>query len=146
MDTYALKKFAQAARRTLMEQVAAKLTGVLMPDSLARRENPMVVGELEKAIAQRGREQIVERVAYIWFNRFCALRFMDVNHYSRVGVVSPAEGQFQPEILGEAKMGHIDEDMVAIPATRERVFDLLGGKITSNEPQGEAYQIGRAHV
>ena len=141
MDTYALKKFAQAARRTLMEQVAAKLTGVLMPDSLARRENPMVVGELEKAIAQRGREQIVERVAYIWFNRFCALRFMDVNHYSRVGVVSPAEGQFQPEILGEAKMGHIDEDMVAIPATRERVFDLLGGKITSNDPQGEAYRL-----
>lgn len=141
MDTSALKKFAQAARRTLMEQVAARLTGVLMSDSLARRESPMVVGELEKAIDQRGREQIVERVAYIWFNRFCALRFMDVNHYSRVGVVSPAEGQFQPEILGEAKMGHIDEDMVAIPATRERVFDLLRGKITSNDPQGEAYRL-----
>lgn len=141
MDTSVLKKFAQAARRTLMEQVAARLTGVLMSDSLARRESPMVVGELEKAIDQRGREQIVERVAYIWFNRFCALRFMDVNHYSRVGVVSPAEGQFQPEILGEAKMGHIDEDMVAIPATRERVFDLLRGKITSNDPQGEAYRL-----
>lgn len=141
MDTSALKKFAQAARRTLMEQVAARLTGVLMPDSLARRESPRVVSQLEKAIGQRGREQSVERVAYIWFNRFCALRFMDVNHYSRVGVVSPAKGQFQPEILGEAKMGHIDEDMVAIPATRERVFDLLHGKITSNDPQGEAYRL-----
>ena len=141
MDTSALKKFAQAARRSLMEQVAAKLTGVLMQNSPARRESPKAVAELEKAIEQRGQEQVVERVAYIWFNRFCALRFMDVNHYSRVGVVSPADGQFQPEILGEAKMGHIDEDMVATPATRERVFDLLRGKITSNDPQGEAYRL-----
>ncbi|MDR3361374.1 MAG: BREX-1 system adenine-specific DNA-methyltransferase PglX [Desulfovibrio sp.] len=141
MDTSALKKFAQAARRSLMEQVAAKLTGVLLQNSPARRESPKAVAELEKAIDQRGQEQVVERVAYIWFNRFCALRFMDVNHYSRVGVVSPAEGQFQPEILGEAKMGHIDEDMVANAAARERVFDLLRGKITSNDPQGEAYRL-----
>lgn len=34
---------------------------------------------------------------------------MDVNRYTRIGVVSAAEGQFQPEILAEAKMGHIDE-------------------------------------
>lgn len=44
---------------------------------------------------------LAERVAYIWFNRFCALRFMDVNRYTRIGVVSPSEGQFQPEILAE---------------------------------------------
>lgn len=141
MDTPTLKKFAQAARRMLMEQVAAKLTSVLLPTSPARRESPKAVAELEKAIDQRGQEQVVERVAYIWFNRFCALRFMDVNHYSRVGVVSPAADQFQPEILGEAKMGHIDEDMVTNAAARERVFGLLRGKITSNDPQGEAYRL-----
>jgi hypothetical protein len=64
-------------------------------------------------------EQVIERVAYIWFNRFCALRFMDVNRYTRIGVVSPAEGQFQPEILAEAKMGHIDEEMVPAPIQAE---------------------------
>jgi hypothetical protein len=45
---------------------------------------------------------LIEKVAYTWFNRFCALCFMDVNRYTRIGVVSPAEGQSQPEILAEA--------------------------------------------
>lgn len=141
METSVLKKFAQSARRELMEQVAVKLNGVLAESSAARREAPKVVEELEKALGQRGRDQVVERVAYIWFNRFCALRFMDVNHYSRVGVVSPAPGQFQPEILAEAKMGHIDEDMLVDAKTRERIFGLLQGKITSNDAQAEAYRL-----
>ncbi|HCW91455.1 MAG TPA: restriction endonuclease, partial [Marinobacter sp.] len=70
------------------------------------------IKKLEEAIAEQGKEQVVERVAYIWFNRLVALRFMDVNRYNRIGVVSPAEGQFQPDILADAKMGHIDEEMV----------------------------------
>jgi hypothetical protein len=82
----------------------------------------------------------VERVAYIWFNRFCALRFMDVNRYTRIGVVSPAEGQFQPEILAEAKMGHIDEEMVH-DKVRQQIFALLDGKAPSRDPQGEAYRL-----
>jgi len=141
MDTATLKKFAQYARRSLMEQVAVKLATVLTEGSPARRESPAAVAELEKAIAGRGQEQIVERVAYIWFNRFCALRFMDVNNYANVGVVSPAQGQTQPEILAEAKQGHIDEELVSNPATRERVFALLRGNVTSNDPQAEAYRL-----
>ena len=57
---------------------------------------------LEGLIKEIGKEQVIEKVAYTWFNRFCALRFMDVNRYSKIGVVSPAEGQTQPEILAEA--------------------------------------------
>ncbi|HPB32371.1 MAG TPA: restriction endonuclease, partial [Candidatus Sumerlaeota bacterium] len=106
METAKLKKFAQFARRSLMEQVSAKLNLVLAGNSAARRERAEAVRGLEEAIKIHGREQVIERVAYIWFNRFCALRFMDVNRYTRIGVVSPAEGQFQPEILAEAKMGH----------------------------------------
>lgn len=141
MDIAALKKFAQGARRSLLEQISVKLSRVLEPNSLARRESPKAVAELEDAIKRRNREQVVERVAYTWFNRFCALRFMDVNHYSRVGVVSPAPDQFQPEILAEAKMGHIDEELIPNAATRERVFGLLRGTITSPDPQGEAYAL-----
>ena len=85
-------------------------------------------------------KQVIERVAYIWFNRLVALRFMDVNRYNRIGVVSPAEGQFQPEILADAKMGHIDEEMV-VENTRKRVFALLDGKMPSQDPQGEAYRL-----
>ncbi|SFE76258.1 Methyltransferase domain-containing protein [Marinobacter sp. DSM 26671] len=140
METAKLKKFAQFARRSLLEQVTAKLKLVLADESPARRERPQAIKKLEEAIADQGKEQVIERVAYIWFNRFCALRFMDVNRYNRIGIVSPAEGQFQPEILADAKMGHIDEDMVAEP-TRQKIFALLDGKTPSQDPQGEAYRL-----
>lgn len=140
METAKLKKFAQFARRSLMEQVSAKLKQVLADNSPARRENTKAIGQLEKAVREHGKEQVIERVAYTWFNRFCALRFMDVNRYTRIGVVSPAEGQFQPEILAEAKMGHIDENMVN-DKIRQQVFALLDGKSPSHDPQGEAYRL-----
>ena len=140
MDTSKLKKFAQFARRTLQDQVKAKLAMVLAEGSAARRESSDAVKKLEGAIKQNGTDQVVERVAYTWFNRFCALRFMDVNRYARIGVVSPAEGQFQPEILAEAKMGHMDEDMVPAKA-RQQIADLLAGKAPSHDPQGEAYRL-----
>jgi Eco57I restriction-modification methylase len=140
METSKLKKFAQFARRSLLEQVTAKLKLVLAEESPARRERPQAIKKLEEAITDQGDEQVIERVAYIWFNRFCALRFMDVNRYNRIGIVSPAEGQFQPEILADAKMGHIDEDMVS-ESTRQKIFALLDGKTPSQDPQGEAYRL-----
>ena len=140
MDTSKLKKFAQYARRTLLDQVSGKLDVVLAPQSAARRERAQVVAELEKLISNTGRDNVTERVAYTWFNRFCALRFMDVNRYTRIGVVSPAEGQFQPEILAEAKMGHIDEEMVP-SQIRQKILDLLAGRTPSTDSQGEAYRL-----
>ena len=140
METLKLKRFAQFARRTLLEQVSAKLKLVLAENSAARRESTEAIKKLEEAIKGHGKEQVIERVAYIWFNRFCALRFMDVNRYTRIGVVSPAEGQFQPEILAEAKMGHIDEEMVH-DNVRQQIFALLDGKAPSRDPQGEAYRL-----
>jgi Eco57I restriction-modification methylase len=140
METSKLRKFAQFARRSLIEQVGAKLKLVLAHESAARREKLNAVQKLEDAIAEQGKEQVIERVAYIWFNRFCALRFMDVNRYNRVGVVSPAEGQFQPEILADAKMGHVDEGMVPQPV-RQKIYALLDGKAPSQDPQSEAYRL-----
>jgi len=140
METKRLKRFAQYARRSLLEQVSAKLGVVLAEDSGARLENGKVVKRLEEAIRQQGEEQVVERVAYIWFNRFCALRFMDVNRYNRIGVLSPVPGQFQPEILAEAKMGHVDESMVP-EKTNLQIAGLLDGSITSSDPQQDAYRL-----
>jgi len=140
METAKLKKFAQFARRSLLEQVSAKLKLVLAENSAARRERAEAIKKLEEAIKGHGKDQVIERVAYIWFNRFCALRFMDVNRYTRIGVVSPVEGQFQPEILAEAKMGHIDEEMIS-GKVRGQVFALLDGKAPSHDPQGEAYRL-----
>ena len=140
METAKLKRFAQFARRNLIEQVSGKLKSVLAQDSSARRENLRAVQDLEKQIRETTKDQVIEKVAYTWFNRFCALRFMDVNRYTHIGVVSPAEGQFQPEILAEAKMGHIDEDMVPERA-RQQIFALLEGKAPSRDPQSEAYRL-----
>lgn len=142
MDTNKLKKFARYARSQLREQVGARMDLVLDAGSAARRENPNAVKQLETQLKASSREQLLERVAYTWFNRFCALRFMDVNSYTRIRVVSPAEeGQIQPEILAEAKAGHIDPERVPDEAIRQRVQALLGGQATSHEPQQEAYRL-----
>ena len=140
MDTTKLKKFAQYARRSLIEQVEAKLKLVLAAENIARRENPEAIRKLEESIKTSGREQVIERVAYIWFNRFCALRFMDVNRYNRISVVSPAEGQFQPEILAEAKMGHVDDELVP-DKIRQQILSVLDGRSQSRDPRTEAYRL-----
>ncbi len=57
-----------------------------------------------------------------------------------MGVVSPAAGFTQPEILQEAKQGHIDDDLAPL-AKRQAVLDLLGGRLPSRDPQGEAYRL-----
>jgi hypothetical protein len=139
MDTNTLKRFAQEARRQLIAQVGSKLAKVLAEGSAARRESADAVNELEKEIARANDEQVIERVAYTWFNRFTALRFMDANSYTGVKVVSPADGQTRPEILAEAVAGVVDD---AIPnSVRERVRGLLDGKISSPDAQAEAYAL-----
>ena len=112
MDITKLRKFAQFARSTLIDQVASRMEAVLSDGSAAQREHPKAFKMLEAKISQLGSEQVVEQVAYIWFNRFTALRYLDVNGLSPVRVVSPSIGQFQPEILSDAKSGSINEQIV----------------------------------
>ena len=140
VETTKLKRFARFARRSLIEQISARLKLVLAEDSMARRESIEAIRHLEQEIKSDGEKQVIERVAYTWFNRFCALRFMDMNRYTRARVVSPLRGQIQPEILAEAKMGHIDEDMAPDKA-RQQIAALLDGKAPSRDPQGEAYRL-----
>ena len=140
MDTSKLRKFAQFARRTLIEQVGNKLEQVIAEGSLARRENEKAVANLDKLIEEIGEERVIEQVAYTWFNRFVALRYMDINRYTRIGIVSPPKDQIQPEILGEAKMGHIDEELVP-EKKRQRISEILDGTITSPDAEGEAYRL-----
>lgn len=139
LDTSGLKKFAQAARRSLLQQVSAKLDLVLADGSAARREQPDAVKELQSQVAADGREQVIERVAYTWFNRFSGLRFMDAIGLTTIKVVSNVPGQTRPEILAEAAAGHIDEEVPA--ATRQKVLALLEGRSPSGDPQSEAYRL-----
>ena len=141
MDTSKLKRFAQFARRSLMDQIGEKLNRVLAADSAPRRELPEAVTKLEAEIKAKGKEAVIEAAAYTWFNRFCALRFMDANRYTRVGIVSPLPGQFQPEILANAKQGDINDSIVSNDAVRAKIAALLSNKTPSNDPQAEAYRL-----
>jgi hypothetical protein len=147
METAPLKSFATWARTALIREVAARITAVLAPGSSERVERASAVAALEKAVADaggadKGRAAVVDRVAYTWFNRIIALRFMDANGYTGIGVVSPRAGVQvgQPEILAEAKRGVIDTDNVS-QKTRITVAGLLDGTRVSGDPQGEAYAL-----
>ncbi|MDB4655545.1 BREX-1 system adenine-specific DNA-methyltransferase PglX [Flavobacteriales bacterium] len=140
MNTNALKKFAQEARKKLISQVGAKLEYVLTSDSAELREKAAQVKKLQEAINETSKEQVIDKVAYTWFNRLMALRFMDANDYQPIGlrVLTPKEGYTLPELLDEAKQGHIPEEL---PVKHQRIYDLLDGKIPSSNAQNEAFKL-----
>lgn len=139
MNTNTLKKFAQEARKKLIEQVEAKLEFVLSSDSSELREKTAQIKKLQEAINTTSKTQVIDKVAYTWFNRLMALRFMDANDYQPLGlrVMTPKDNYTLPEILDEAKQGNIPDDL---PINQQKVYDLLDGKIPSSNAQNEAYK------
>lgn len=123
-----------------MEQVGARLSRVLTTDSVEIREQEQAVQRLKEAIEAGSKKAVIEKVAYLWFNRLCAFRFMDAHDYTVTGIVSPTPGHSQPEILAEAKQGYIDAAIEPY-VDRQRVMDLLAGRIPSRNAQGEAYRL-----
>lgn len=77
--------------------------------------------QLIEQIRQKGYTQVMEEAAYTWFNRFIALRFMEVNGYlpSKVRVFTDEAGAFKPEILKEAMSVELDG------LDRSKILDLL---------------------
>lgn len=147
METAPLKNFATWARKELIREVTARIAAVLAPGSSERVEHASSVAALEKAIGaagggDKGRGAVADKVAYTWFNRIIALRFMDANGYTGIGVVSPPAGVDvgQPEILAEAKRGLIDNEVVS-DAVFKTLAALLDGTRASGDPQGEAYAL-----
>ncbi|WP_129286572.1 BREX-1 system adenine-specific DNA-methyltransferase PglX [Streptomyces sp. GZWMJZ-114] len=148
METAPLKSFAAWARAALIREVAARISVVLAPASPEQVEQRTAVAALGKAVnaaggGGTGRAAVADKVAYTWFNRIIALRFMDANGYTGIGVVSPERGREggQPEILAEAKRGNIDSTVVTNMRTAETVTNLLNSTRRSDDPQGEAYSL-----
>ena len=121
MNKNAIQKFAIWARNELIAQVSQRAYqygidesgfGDASADTLNGR--PLTAEEksqrqgLIKQIKEKGYQQVMEAVAYTWFNRFIALRFMEVNNYlpSHIRVFSDASGAFKPEILNDVL--HLD--------------------------------------
>lgn len=123
MDKNAIKKYAVWARTDLIERVTQKalqygISEKNIIDANADSINGKLLTEAEKKqrkaligkINDKGFEQVMEEVAYTWFNRFSALRFMEVNGYlpSHVRVFTDEDNNFKPQILTEAI--HLDID------------------------------------
>lgn len=142
MNTNKLKIFARAARTKLMSLVGGKLDWVLThrDDDAGLLGKRKEVEALHKRLAEVGREQLIDEVAYTWFNRLMALRFMDANDYTTPRVVTPADGMTLPAILQEAKGGHIDENY---RVDRDRINSLLDGRTPAinNNPDQEVYRM-----
>ncbi len=117
MDKNAIKKYAVWARRELISRVSQKaLQYGIAENEYADRNADSVNGKLLTAeekhqraalieqINKNGYEQVMEEVAYTWFNRFCALRFMEVNGYlpTHIRVFTDDDNHFKPQTLDEA--------------------------------------------
>ena len=133
MDKNAIKKFAVWARTELIVRVSLKgveygITEDNIEDANADSVGDKVLTVDEKKqrqaliaeIKDKGYKQVMEEVAYTWFNRFSALRFMEVNGYlpSHVRVFTDEENNFKPQIIAEAI--HLDLDGLNM----EKVYEL----------------------
>ncbi len=133
MDTSSLEKFALAARHALEEGVAQRLYALALDDD-GRRESPAgsdvvrgrVLSNRERAwrdvllavIDEEGLAAFSSRMAYTWFNRLLAIRYMEVHGFlpCRMRMLSNAEGAFEPEVLArpfEVEMEGLDAGEVA---------------------------------
>ena len=135
MNKNAIKKFATEARRELISRVSQRALRYGISDKEVGNPNDdSVNGHLlsstEKEqraaliaqIKEKGYEQVMEEVAYTWFNRFSALRFMEVNGYlpTRVRVFTDENNAFKPQILTEAIHMELDGlDMEKVYAYKE---------------------------
>jgi len=145
MNTSTLKSFAPAVRTQLMEAVGRKLDYVLTADTPDLRQAAGQVASLRRE-AGKNRAALIERVAYTWFNRLAALRFLDAQgwHPFKARVLTPATTEeTQPEILKLLRTGSLPMELH--PHTDlQRLNDLLDGRlptaIAGADPQGEAYR------
>ena len=131
MDKNAIKKYAVWARTELITRVsqraekyditaeadvnASSVNGVLLSDAEKKQRKALI-----EQVQQKGFDQVMEEVAYTWFNRFIALRFMEVNGYlpSHIRVFTDDNNNFKPQILAEAI--HLELDGLDM----EKVYEM----------------------
>jgi hypothetical protein len=146
VNTAALKTFAPAMRRQLIEAVGRKLDLLLhqaSADTLTTAAGPIEELRQQEAI---NRQELLERVAYSWFNRLAALRYLDARGWHPFGarVLMPqTETETQPEVLKLLRSGSLPAELQ--PHTDEaRLQGLLDGRIPTAQagadPQGEVYR------
>ena len=134
MNKSAIKNYAVWARNELIARVSQKayeygVTEKETPEYDSESVNGKLLSNTEKKqlnelilqVNKHGFNHVMEEVAYIWFNRFIALRFMEVNNYlpQKVNVFTDGNNNFKPQILSEAI--HLEIDGV----DKKKVFKLI---------------------
>lgn len=123
MNKTAIKNFAVEARVQLIEAVKQRAYEYEITEDGENRADLESIGghvlsaqvkeqrrELISQIQHKGYTQVMEEAAYTWFNRFIALRFMEVNNClpSKVRVFTDENGVFKPEVLKQAMSVELD--------------------------------------
>lgn len=145
MNKNAIKKFAIEARKKLIDSVTDKagMLGITekscsepitkgadfeVYQTVAGTEATLNRKQCEQRrrlvfqIESRGFEAVVEEVSYTWFNRICAIRFMEVNDYlpNRVRVLSSEkEGKMEPDLVTQA----LDVDLDLTAQEKEEIIN-----------------------
>lgn len=134
MNKTAIKNYAVWARNELIRlvtqrayeyEVTEENTPAYNTDSVHGRlldnEEKKQLKELITEVKKHGFDHVIEEVAYTWFNRFIALRYMEANNYlpQRVRVFTDENNEFKPELLTDAI--HIDLDGL----DKQKVFDYI---------------------
>jgi len=137
MNRNQLKAYAPKARRDFIKAITdrAAYYGLTKnePEPIVQEGDMAIIGgkpfprsvaekreRLEERIARQGFDQCMEAIAYTWFNRFVAIRYMELHGYLDHGyrVLSHPEGNSTPEILEHAE--HVD-----LPGLdRDKVIEL----------------------
>ena len=120
MDTRELEKFCPWARRELIDAVKLRCRRFgLDPDGLAAApagadvvagrvlspEEKAQRAKLAERVAARGYDAFCQEMAYTWFNRLAAVRYMELHDYLPCHVrmlSSSADGGFDPDCLRQA--------------------------------------------
>ena len=142
MNKSALKKFATSMRLELISMIKTKIDYLLSnayKENLALYDtNKVSIQQIEERYAKDS-EDFIEEVAYTWFNRLVALRFMDVNEITSSSVISTSDEQPIPQSFVEAKSGNIEE---GLNLNKELFFDLIDNKVSGvQDSDNEAYKM-----
>jgi SAM-dependent methyltransferase len=142
MNKSALKRFATSMRLELISLVKTKIDFLL---SDAYKENLALYDTNKKSISQiaeryaKDKEDFIEEIAYTWFNRLVALRFMDANEITSAPIISTTAEQPIPQAFINAKSGTIEDDL---NINKELFFDLIDKKVAGvKDSDNEAYKM-----
>ena len=142
MNKSALKKFATTMRLELISLVKTKIDFLLSnayKENLAKyNTNKVAIAQIDERYAKE-KNDFIEEVAYTWFNRLVALRFMDVNEITASPIISTTDEHPIPKMFSDAKAGNIEDDL---NLNRELFFDLIDKKVAGiKDSDNEAYKM-----